>query len=89
MICCNDEYLKDDAIKYLNIYVQQIVHIALCYFNNYITKSNLKVNPYVLIDAIVIILANEKVGISNVGEFAINLIIKNLYEILGDSVSIF
>lgn len=88
MICCSDEYLKDDAIKYLNKFVKRIVYLAICYFNNYITNRNLKVNPYVLIDAIVIVLTNEKVEISNVGELATNLFIRNLYNILGDSVCI-
>lgn len=90
MTCCNDEYLKNDAIKYLNKCISHIVQISICYFSGLITNNHLKFNPYVLIDAIIISLSNEKMGISDIGKFATNAVIRNLCNVLGgESVCIF
>lgn len=88
MICCSDEYLKTDALKYFNEFIKQIIHISICHFSDLPCVYVFEVNTFVLIDAIIISLSNEKDTISNFGIIAAELLIKELHIILGDSVCI-
>lgn len=88
MICCSEEYLKADAFKYLNEFTNVMVHIAILYFSGIPYEHSLKVNPYVLIETITIVLSNEKETISKIGELATELVMRELHVILGDSVII-
>lgn len=83
MICCEDEHLNEDAIKYLNEFTRLNVHIAISHICGLPCKYSLQINPYILVDAIIAILTNEKETISDVGKIAIGLVMKELQIILG------
>jgi len=88
MICCEDEYLKEDAIDYLNKFTKQNVYISISNFIDLPCEYSLQVNHYVLIDAIIIILSNEKVTTSNTGVIATGLVMNELHIILEEYVCI-
>lgn len=88
MICCNDEYLKSDAMQYFSEFTKLIVHISICHFSNIPYGYSLKINPYILMDAITVILSHEREAIFNFSVQAIELIMKELNIILGNSVCI-
>lgn len=89
MICCDDEYLKADALKIFNEFCKRIIHISICHFSDVSYGYFLEVNPYVIIDAICEVLSNEKQNISQFGVRATKFILKESHEILGDSVVYF
>lgn len=86
MICCGDEHLKKDAHSYLKEFTKVIVHVALSHFSGVSYGHCLEVNPFVLIDAIIATLSNEKESVSNVGELATVMVMEELHTILKDSV---
>lgn len=88
MLCCDDECLNEEAIKYLNKFTTLNVRIAISHMSDLLCEYSLNVNSYVLIDAVVIILSNEKETISNIGVMATELIMKELHAVLGDYVHI-
>lgn len=88
MICCDDEYLKAEALKIFNEFCKRIIHISICHFSDVSYGYFLEVNPYVIIDAICEVLSNEKQNISQFGVKATKFILKESHKILGDSVSI-
>ncbi|VVC36854.1 Hypothetical protein CINCED_3A003660 [Cinara cedri] len=83
MICCNDEYLKTDALQYFNEFTKLIVHISICHFSSILYGRSSNINPYTLIDAIIIVLSHEKEIISSFGALATELVMKELNIILG------
>lgn len=88
MICCSDDNLKEDALKYFSEFKKHIIYISICHFSGFPCNCVLEVNPFVLIDAIIIGLSNEKETISNFSIIAAESLIKELHIILGDNVSI-
>lgn len=88
MICCNDEHLKTDANIYFTIFFKRLIHFSICYYSDIPCGSSLEVHPFIIIDAISIILSNENENISNFGEIAIGIVINELYNILGYTVRI-
>lgn len=89
MICCSDDCLKTDALKYFNEFKKHIIYISICHFSGFPCNYELEVNPFVLIDAIIIGLSNEKESISNFSTVAAESLIKELQIILGDNVNIY
>lgn len=88
MICCDDPFLKADALKCFNEFSKRIIHISICHFSDISYGYDLKVNPYDVIDAICAVLSNEKKNISDFGVKATELILSESYNILGDNVCI-
>jgi len=88
MICCEDEYLKVDAIKFFNEFSKRIIHISICHFSDISYGYFLEVNPYVITDAICAVLSNEKKNISQFGVRATECILRESHNILGYNVCI-
>lgn len=88
MICCSDDSLKADASKYFSEFKKNIIYISICRFSGFPCNYELEVHPFVLIDAIIIGLSNEKETTSNFSIIAAKSLIKELQIILGDNVSI-
>lgn len=88
MVCCSDKCFRTDALKYFKEFTRQIVCIAICHFSGVLSGPSLKVYPFVLIDAIVIVLSNEKETISNFGVLATELLMRQIHIELGDNVCI-
>lgn len=86
MLCCADEYLKNDAYTYLYEFVRVIIRIALYHFSGVSHGRSLEVNPYVLIDAVTIILSNERESVFDTGLFVTVFIIEELRIVFGDNV---
>lgn len=86
MMCCCDEDLKADAYNYFSKIIKQFSNISICHFSG--NRNSLKVKPYVLIDAIIEVISDEKETISNFGMLATENIIKELFMALGDAVCI-
>lgn len=88
MICCADECLKEDALNFFNEVFKRIIHISIIYFSDISDGYALKVNPYVITDAICAVLSNEKESIFHFGVTAIEFILRESHTILGDNVCI-
>lgn len=88
MICCADECLKEDALKLFNEFIKRILHISIIYFSDISYGYALKVNPYVITDAICAVLSNEKESVFHFGVTAIEFILRESHNILGDNVCI-
>ncbi|XP_025202207.1 transcription-associated protein 1-like [Melanaphis sacchari] len=89
MICCDDEYLKADALTLFDEFTKRIIHISICHFSDISYGYFLEVNPYVIIDAICEVLSNEKENISQFGVKATEFILRESQKILGDNVVYF
>lgn len=88
MICCDDEYLKVDALKFFYEFFRRTIYISICHFCDISYGYVLKVNPYIIIDAICAVLSNEKENICHFGVKATEFILKESRIILGDNVCI-
>jgi len=88
MISCADECLKEDALNFFNEFFKRIIHISIIQFCDNLYGYTFKVNPYVITDAICAVLSNEKESIFHFGVTAIEFILKESHNILGDSVCI-
>lgn len=88
MICCGDEFLKEEAFSYMNEFIKRFVIVAICYHSGFQDKLSLRINPYVLIDAVILVLSNEKEIISKTGLLAIEIIMKESHSFLGNNVCI-
>lgn len=88
MICCNDEYLKEDALKYFCHFMKFFINISICHFSDIPCGHSLTINPTVLVDALIIILSQEKDAIFRFGLLATNMFIQELHIIIGRSVCI-
>jgi len=86
MICCADENLKKDSYKYLNQFTKVIICVFVNHFCGNSFGSALKVSPYVLIDAIINVLSNEREKISDIGAITTILIIEELHNIFTNNV---
>lgn len=86
MICCADENLKKDSFKYLKQFTKVFVGVSLYHFSGNLFGSSLNVSPYILIDAIIIILSYEKETISDIGAITTILIMEELHSIFMDNV---
>ncbi|XP_029341770.1 transformation/transcription domain-associated protein isoform X2 [Acyrthosiphon pisum] len=89
MICCDDEYLKVDALKFFNEFFKRIIYISICHFSDISYGYILEVNPYIITDAICAVLSNEKENIINFGVKATEFILRESRNILGDNVVYF
>lgn len=89
MICCDDEYLKADALKFFNEFFKRIIYISIIHFSDILYGYTLEVNPYVITDAICAVLSNEKENIFHFGVKAIEFILRESHNILGDNVVYF
>jgi len=88
MICCDDEYLKVDALQFFNEFFKRIIYVSICHFSDISYGYVLEVNPYVIIDAICAVLSNEKENIFHFGVKATEFILRESRNILGDNVCI-
>lgn len=86
MMCCCDEDLKTDAFHYFSKFIKRLTYISICHFSG--NGHPLEINPYVLIDAIIEVISDEKETISNFGVFATETIIQELLMVLEDTVCI-
>lgn len=88
MICCTDEHLKTNAVEYFNLFIKKFVQFSICNLSAIPSGHLLKVHPYIITDAISTILSNENKIISEFGEIAIEIVINELFYVLGNDVCI-